>query len=88
MVDSNAMTCAWIEGDTHESPQRQAFWVLEVHGADGEVRQRLAICNHCAKDHFRQMKHDLPMVGDSYPVLRRLLPSDGVLTFDSLAVED
>ena len=88
MTNQSGPTCAWVETGLHDSPQREAHWVLEVHGADGDIRQRLATCNHCAKDHFRQMKNDLPMVGDSYPVLRRLLPSDAVLTFDSLAVED
>ena len=62
--------------------------MLEIHGSDGDLRQRLAICNHCAKDHFRQMRDDVPLVGDSYPVLRRLMPSDAILTFDSLAEEE
>ena len=89
MIATGWRACAWVvDDDVHESKQREARWVLEVHGVDGEVRQRLGICDPCAKAHFRQMRYDIPMVGDSYPVLRRMLPSDAILTFDDLTEGD
>jgi hypothetical protein len=73
--------CTW-----HEDTQREARWVVEVIGADGETRQRVAACDRCARDVFRNMKRGVSLLADSFPVLRRLLPSDAVLEFGTLAV--
>ncbi len=84
LVGPQWRACSW---NVHESTQREARWVLEVHSSDGEVKQRLGVCDRCAKAHYRQMRDDIPIVGDSYPVLRRMLPSDAVLAFDDLCEE-
>lgn len=79
------MTCAWHDrGDE----SRESRWVVEVHGADGEIRQRLGACDSCAKAVFKSMRWEPPMKGDSYPTIRRALSSDSVLHFDDLAPAD
>lgn len=62
-------------------------WVVEVVGMDGEIDQRLAACDDCADATFEEMRRGYPQAENgAYSVIRRLIPTDSILEFGSLAL--
>lgn len=65
--------------------QLEPRWVVEVMGPDGTTDQRLAACDECAGETLGLMRREYPQAASgAYSVLRRMMPTDAILTFHTI----